>query len=131
MAVFDPFLIGEDDSLPPKADWSHCTVAGFNRLQEAANGRAHAFVWPDEGYYRKDGSWRFNAEHKHFQPLVIDSTLAIMLMTLHDALNPERRRLFEEAVGKGRRDFAALFDATAERAAIAGFQPVVTSKRIE
>lgn len=130
MALLDPFLIGEEDVMPAKADWSHCTIAGFNRLQEAANGRAHAFVWRDEGYFRKDGSWRFNAERKDFHPLVVDRTLAIMLMTLHDALKPEQRREFEAAVGKSRSDFAALLDKAAERAAISGFDPVVTGKGI-
>lgn len=130
MALLDPFLISEEDVLPAKADWSHCTIAGFNRLQEAANGRTHAFVWANEGYYRKDDSWRFNAAHKDFRPLVVDRTLAIMLMTLHDALKPEQRRQFEEAVGKGRSDFAALLDDAAKRAAISGFDPVVTGKGI-
>ena len=99
-----------------------CAVATFDKLKEAADGNAQAFVWPDEGRFTRHGNWTFNDDHKDFEPLLVDRTSASMMVTLHDALSAENQEKFRTWVGLGRGQFAALWEFTIKHVKITGFK---------
>lgn len=120
--TFDALDLGETEKrLPPSASFRNCTIASFEMLEEAADGRAKAFIWPDEGAFTKAGNFRFNADHSDFEPLLIDKLSASMMLTLYRALNETNQKIFRQWVTAGRGEFAALFEMTQERVTITGF----------
>lgn len=119
MEEFDPF---EDNDIAKGGTWRDCTLASMDALRQAANGNARAFVWPDEGRFKRTGSFEFNGAHAEFQPLLIDKISADMMLALHDALNEANQAKFTDWIGKGRGYFGALWEMTQERVTITGFR---------
>jgi hypothetical protein len=102
--------------------WRNCTTASWPALVEAANGDAKAFVWPDEGRFKRTGSFTFNIAHSGFQPLLIDKITADMILALHNALQkPENQAKLRDWIARGRGQFGAIWEMTQERVKISGF----------
>ncbi|MEJ6846813.1 hypothetical protein V3589_11410 [Sinorhizobium fredii] len=122
MTEHDAFDLAESEETVAKGGtWRNCTLASWPGLRDAAEGNAKAFVWADEGRFKKTGTFEFNQRHAEFQPLLIDKVSASMMVKLHDALNAANQAKFEDWVGKDRGHFAALWEMTAERVTVTGF----------
>lgn len=121
MPETDAFDLHETKEGLTGGTWTNVTVASWQALNEAASGNAKAFVWPDEGRFKRTGSFEFNEDHQDFQPLLIDKITASMMLKLHDSLNNENQEKFKDWVSKGRGQFAFLWEITLERVTITGF----------
>lgn len=95
----------------------HCHLASYELLQQMVEHTCSmTFVWPDEGDFDTDGIFAFHEAHAHFEPLVIDFNTANMLILLHDALNLENQRKFENFInGDNRGRFGQLVEMGWER----------------
>ncbi|MBS7703282.1 hypothetical protein [Chelatococcus asaccharovorans] len=119
----DALELREDQEGRVGGTWRNCTIASWEALLEASGGNARAFVWPDEGRFKRTGSFEFNADHQGFQPLLIDKISADMIRALHDALQkPENQAKLREWIGKCRGHFAKIWELTQERVTIMGFR---------
>lgn len=86
------------------------------RVQKARHDlTAVALVWPEEGSFNQDGKWSFNAEHKDFEPLLVDIQTANLLCTVYNALSKdETRRKFRDWIRESRGKFAHLVEKSWE-----------------
>jgi hypothetical protein len=107
----DPFDIDSDLPVLAGKSWSHCTLATWQAVQDAAEGNACALVWPDEGAFTARGSWRFNEAHKGFEPLLLDRQTGRAMVLCYIALTKvENRDKFQRMTAAGRGQFARLVE---------------------
>ena len=77
----------------------HCEFPSVDRLRAMVEMKfSLAFVWKDEGEFNEDGKFVFNEENANFEQLLVDFNTANMLVLIHDALNPENQRKFEDFI---------------------------------
>lgn len=111
--ALDPFNLDEfAQELMTGGTWENVTFASFGVLKEIIDGGcAKAFVWPDEGVFLKDGTFKFNAAHKKFQPLLVDFFSAKMLLAGYNNLSKEaNKEKFVVWVSKSRGHFGSIFE---------------------
>jgi hypothetical protein len=81
------------------------TLASWPALLEIADGAEKALVWLDEGRFNLFGTFEFNSSHGGIKPMVVDQASAVLMKTLHDALNETNQSKLKELVIKSRWHF--------------------------
>lgn len=122
MSENDPFDLHETEENRKGGTWNNVVLGSWEAILKAASGDAQAFVWIDEGRFKRTGSFEFNAQHHDFQPLLVDKISAQMIVALHDVLKPENQAKIQTWVGKSRGHFAMIWELTQEKVTITGFK---------
>ena len=84
-------------------------IVSIDALRRIVKERQHSFfVWPEEGSFDPKGKFNFNAEHKDYEPLMIDTFSASHMVRAYDAVKESNQTKMSEWIGKSRAHFAKM-----------------------
>lgn len=71
--------------------------------------QAMCFVWPKEGEF-VESNFRFNTDHKGYEPLLVDLFSASRMIAVYDALKPENKDKMGRMVAASRGQFMKVHE---------------------